>query len=301
VRLKPEALQKPGARSLESEISALRRFLLAGRNADGGWGYYPGKASRLEPTCWALLALTDLDASVLSTWPAADGLLRERRDGEVNFAFHALGLLVLSARRIEHAAGNSTLASHLERAKGMAVDQSTINRQNNQLQGWSWIPGTFSWVEPTAWALLALRKREAAGQHVDGSRLTEAETLLVDRCCEGGGWNYGNSNMLGKELRPYVPTTAVALLALQKASSPAASAVVAKSLRYLELAASSEPSAMALSLATIALDAHGRASDVSRAALSAQTDRTMVLGNQLGIAMAVCAVGTGTTHGAFAI
>jgi hypothetical protein len=32
--------------------------LLSLRNADGGWGYYPGKASRIEPTSLALMALS---------------------------------------------------------------------------------------------------------------------------------------------------------------------------------------------------------------------------------------------------
>ena len=65
--------------------------------------------------------------------------------------------------------------------------------------------------------------------------------MLVDRCCRGGGWNYGNSNMLGKELRPYVPTTAVALLALQdRGSEP----VVTEGLAFLERHATSERSAI---------------------------------------------------------
>jgi hypothetical protein len=271
------------------DISALRRFLLAGRNGDGGWGYYPGKASRLEPTCWALLALPDLDPGVLTTWPAVDGLLHERRGGDVNFAFHALALLTLTTRGHEHASGNSTLTTKLEAAKGIKLDQTTINRQNNQLQGWSWIAGTFSWVEPTAWALLALKKRAAAGQRIDSARLSEAEALLVDRCCEHGGWNYGNGNMLGKELRPYVPTTAVALLALQKTEQPAA-VVVEKSLAYLDRAASSEPSAVALSLSVMALRAHAHSADAVRALLATHSDRAIDLGHQLGVAMALYAL-----------
>ena len=271
------------------DISALRRFLLAGRNGDGGWGYYPGKASRLEPTCWALLALPDVDPGVLTTWPAVDGLLQERRGGETNFAFHALALLTLTTRGVEHASGNATLATKLEAAKGIKLDQTTINRQNNQLQGWSWIAGTFSWVEPTAWALLALKKRAAAGQRIDSARLSEAEALLVDRCCEHGGWNYGNGNMLGKELRPYVPTTAVALLALQKTEQPAA-AVVEKSLAYLDRAASSEPSAVALSLSVMALRAHAHPADAVRALLATHSDRAIDLGHQLGVAMALYAL-----------
>src|SRR5215218_3279418 len=100
------------------DLSRLRDGLRAGRNADGGWGYYAGKASRLEPTCWALLALADADHSVLAGWPLDDGLLRERKDGEVNFAFHARALTVLAARGVSHSAGADVLAGALERAKG---------------------------------------------------------------------------------------------------------------------------------------------------------------------------------------
>jgi len=264
-------------------LASLRDGLRAGRNADGGWGYYAGKASRLEPTCWALLALPDADPAVLASWPAAEGLLRERKDGEVNFAFHALALTTMAARAVNHSAGTDALASALEHARGIALEPSTINRQNNQLQGWSWIPGTFSWVEPTAWALLALRRRQAAGKKVEADRLTEAETLLIDRCCAQGGWNYGNSNMLGKDLRPYVPTTAIALLALQKSSYPA----VATSVSYLEGAATSEASSTALSMAAMALSAHGRTTGVVLERLVAQIEHTVGLGHQLGMAMAL--------------
>ena len=276
-----------GMSQARPDLSPLRDGLKAGRNADGGWGYYAGKASRLEPTCWALLALPDADPSVLAGWPVGDGLLRERKDGEVNFAFHALALTVLAARGVSHYAGVEALAGALEHSKGIALEPSTINRQNNQLQGWSWIPGTFSWVEPTAWALLALRRRQAAGKGVEAARLTEAETLLVDRCCARGGWNYGNANMLGKDLRPYVPTTAIALLALQKKPYPAVTASVA----YLDGAATSEASASALSLAMIALSAHARPTAIVRERLIAQVDHTIGLGHQLGMAMALHTLG----------
>jgi hypothetical protein len=39
--------------------NTLRHALLSGASVGGGWGYYAGNASRLEPTCWALLALGD--------------------------------------------------------------------------------------------------------------------------------------------------------------------------------------------------------------------------------------------------
>ena len=112
--------------------------------------------------------------------------------------------------------------------------------------------------------------------------------MLVDRCCENGGWNYGNSNMLGKELRPYVPTTAIALMALQKPQKERSIAVVSKSLDYLQRAAASEPSGMAIALASLALRVHARPSDA--APLAGQISRTVELGNQLGMSMSLLAL-----------
>ena len=134
-----------------------------------------------------------------------------------------------------------------------------------------------------------MKKRAAAGQRIDSARLSEAEALLVDRCCEQGGWNYGNANMLGKELRPYVPTTAVALLALQKTEQPAA--VSSRRVWHISIARRpSEPSAVALSLSVMALRAHAHPADAVRALLATHSDRAIDLGHQLGVAMALYAL-----------
>jgi len=71
--------------------------------------------------------------------------------------------------------------TQLEALRGEIVarlPQSPALRQDDRLQGWPWTQGTFSWVEPTAWALLALRRRQASGKGVEAARLTDAETLL---------------------------------------------------------------------------------------------------------------------------
>jgi len=268
--------------------SQLRQFLLASRNPDGGWAYAPGKATRLEPTSWALIALPDVDPGVLRRWPLTGDLLRERADGDANFGFHAVGLLALVARGIEHEAGNARLIKGLEHVRGVALSNSEIYRQDNSLQGWSWIPQTFSWVEPTGWALLALKKwSRVSGGAIDADRVAVAEKLLVDRACAQGGWNYGNSNMLGQDLRPYVPTTAVALLSLQdKPADP----IVARGVEYLDRSASSEHSSVALSLAVLALRAFRRSNPAADTALAAQLPTTLELKNHLAAALALCAL-----------
>jgi hypothetical protein len=276
------------------DMHDLTNLLVAGRNADGGWGYYQHKKSRLEPTCWAVLALTssgrDRTAAgeALRQWPAREGLLVERAGGEPNYGFQGLALLALHAAGIEHRDGNRALLDGLQRVKGLAFERSPINRQDNSIQGWSWIDDTFSWVEPTAWCLLALKRCAGGPLHrIDAVRIRDAERLLIDRSCRGGGWNYGNSNMLGKELAPYVPTTAVALLALRdRGSEP----FVAEALAFLERHATSECSAMALALASRALRAYGRDTAAVEAALRAQLPITVALGNHAAVAAALFAL-----------
>jgi hypothetical protein len=279
------------------DLTLLRRFLLRARNADGGWGYQAGKASRLEPTCWAVLALgSTLDNKVLQHWPCAEGLLLERDGGAPNYAFHGQALIVLRALNLEHAARNRTLLAALERVKGTARPPSKINRQDNSLQAWSWIDGTFSWVEPTAWCLLAQKQWSALhGTVTDRSRIVVAEQMLVDRCCAQGGWNYGNANMLGQDLKPFVPTTALALLSLQdRRSLPE----VARSVAFLEREATSERSGTALALALMALRAYGRPADAVRETLVRQLPTTLHLGKVASAAMSLYALSEADRHAA---
>jgi len=285
------------------DMRDLTDSLIVGRNADGGWGYYRHKQSRLEPTAWAVLALTSTGhegsaaGAALKQWPARDGLLLERAGGEPNCGFQGLALLALHAAAFEHRDGNRSLVDGLQRVRGIALEPSPINRQDNSIQGWSWIDDTFSWVEPTAWCLLAL-KTCAPRWHarIDAVRIRDAERLLVDRRCLGGGWNYGNSNMLGKDLAPYVPTTAVTLLALRDRGSEAA---VTEGLEFLERHATVERSAMALALASRALRGYGRDTTAVRSALRAQLPVTVALGNHAAAAAALYALRNGDDPATF--
>jgi hypothetical protein len=282
----------------------LRERLRQRRNADGGWGYFAGKSSRLEPTAWGVLALTltgELSASrALQNWPWQEGVLTERAGGASNYSFHGFALLVMRACNIDHSAGTPSLLAALERAKGVKLEPSAaIGHQDNNLQGWSWISETFSWVEPTAWCMLCLKKWiETPRRGVEAARLNEAERMLINRMCADGGWNYGNAEVLGKSLRPYVPTTAVGLLAMQDRRDLD---VVGRSIDYLEAHGSSERSATALALALIALRVYGRPSDGVRSALLAQIPTTLELGNLAAIAMAACALEIDQVYGAFTL
>ena len=243
----------PATARTRAEVEAhIHARLLAGRNADGGWPYRPGKRSRIEATCWALLALGDQatsGATTLRNWPRSDQLLVDVPSTPVNYAFNALAAFTLLADPATQREAEP-IVRRIVAVKGKTfAGRSDAVKQNNQIEAWSWIEGTACWVEPTAWCLLLLKKRREAGTSADAdARIATGEALLFDRMCRNGGWNYGNPNVYGKDLWPYVPTTALALMALQdRADHPG----VQKSLIELRSDVRSERSVLALALSVI--------------------------------------------------
>ena len=292
-----------GVSSSTSDLPRLRADLSAtlqrARNADGGWAYYPGKRSRIEPTCWALLALSQTNSrqpnlDVLGRWPRHNHWLIDVAGAPPNHVFNAIAALTLlqSVSTGPHA---ETIVRSLIGSKGVALRLDPAIRQDASLQAWSWIDGTFSWVEPTAWCLLLLKQRLARGPYPDAvERVRVGEQLLNDRACQGGGWNYGNANVYGKDLLPYVPTTALALLALHdRRNEP----VVVRGLEQLERDVLSERSAVALSLAIICLRVYGRQTSVPEQQLTQLIlDRHLSPGygdDLLGLSMALYALSDG--------
>src|SRR5215475_5609885 len=187
---------------------------------DRGWSYVPGKVSRLEPTCWALLGrglqpsyeptVDSVHKGFLESCQRPDGWLVEDSRWPVNVAFNALAAFTwLTRRELATEDQIRMLVGRLAVEKEVQIPQTASYRQDNSLQGWSWLNSTFSWVEPTAWGALALHRAIRAGMVSEVSaraRITEAERVLIDRCCRDGGWNYGNANVLGQDLFPHVPT-----------------------------------------------------------------------------------------------
>jgi len=88
-----------------------------------------------------------------------------------------------------------------------------------RLAGWPWQTRTSAWVEPTAHALMALRRalpycHAAAMRDRVARRILTGERMLLDRRCRDGGWNYGNRRVLSTDLPSYPETSALALMAL---------------------------------------------------------------------------------------
>jgi hypothetical protein len=270
--------------------------LLSARNPDGGWGYARGRGSRLEPTALALVALagagTRPSGDVLSRWASSGGLLSDPQSGEVNIAHNGQAALAAQALGLEPLAAR--LHEGLVGVKGERLEQADHTRQDNSLQAWPWVAGTFSWVEPTAWCLIAVKRRAVAHPTLDAAaRIAEAEHLLRDRACAAGGWNYGNSQVLGRSLVPYVPTTALVLLAM---GAPHGDAAADRAARFLEAHRLSEPSGLALSLARLALSRRGAPVDGIDEALDAAWRGGAFLGNLMTTALALTALSGEEAH-----
>jgi len=281
--------------------------LRAAARPGGGWSYTADKASRLEPTCWALVALGLTDAAqaphraFLEKCQRPDGWLAEAARWPVNIAFNALTAFTwLSDRRLASDERLERLLAALATSKGVQAPQSPTYVQDNSLQGWSWTDATFSWVEPTAWGVLALKKAARTSFVADATRrarVMEGERVLLDRACRDGGWNFGNANVMGQDLYPHVPTSALALIALQdRRDQP----VVARSVAFLETHWPEEDSLFALGLSLIALRLYGRPHEALATRLQEHL-ATRRLGNLHGFAIAITALAFPEHEAAFRI
>lgn len=293
----------------ERGAEAIRAHLRRTQNADGGWGSYEGSPSATEPTAWATLALSHVPSRAAgSAVRAGRGWLRDlqRPDGswphspavpESRWATApaAIALSRFPEDRAAVAAAGRWLLSH--RGRGLpwrlrlrywVFPEREPTEMDADLVGWPWYPDTFSWVEPTASALLALKLARAdlpagrARQSID-----EGERLLLDRICPGGGWNYGNTVVLGEELWPYPDTTALALIALQDAGERRA---LAEGLEKLRALVERNESGLATALAVLCFRLHGRDAGGLAERLVAGYERRRFLGETRALATAALAL-----------
>ncbi len=242
---------------------------------------------------WSRFAIPHLQW--LARTQRADGLLVDASDAPANFTSNGLAACVLAhLERVRPKADTADLrrlVGGIINTKGMSVSDPDP-RQDNRLQGWPWMPDTFSWLEPTAWCVLALKKAGQRSREAT-ARIDEGDKLIVNRVCESGGWNYGNASVIGQDLRPYVPTTAIALIAMQDRPRTAA---VERSVSWLRDSRLKEPSATALALASIALRIHGLPVEDVDMRLADDVDRAVRLGNVHALAMMLYALSS-SMHG----
>ncbi|MBX3411840.1 MAG: hypothetical protein KF708_03915 [Pirellulales bacterium] len=247
-------------------------------------GYVVGGEPFSEPTALAALALVAQER-IASARPALDwlaelqtseGMLGLNHDEPWPHWPTSLALLAWLAAGDDVRYGQSIrrAAAWLLTIEGQPVPESDAIGHDVTLVGWPWVETTHSWMEPTAWTVLALR---AAGS-ADHPRVREGTRLLVDRLLPSGGANYGNTYVLHQELRPQVAPTGVTMMAL--AQLPAADARVNASLDYLTHTLGPHEAAISLAWGLLGLAAFRRVPEAAGTWLRMSAVRTLSGGRE---------------------
>lgn len=228
-----------------------------------GWGYSELGSVAPEPTALACLALASArrDSNIIT---AALGTLAslQHSSGAVPASADApnaswpTALALFAWKRcsgddhatFEPASGSAVTFLLQSRGREAAVNPRLFDHDGT-IPGWPWVDGAGAWVEPTAYALLALR---AAGL-TDNDRYRDGVRLIRDRVLPDGGWNYGNRRVIDNVLSPFPAPTGIALAAL--AGEPRDDDVD-RSIAYLQRALERVRTPLSLAWGLIGLRAH---------------------------------------------
>ena len=254
-------------------LGELKQILTKQELPGGGWSYGSSASqAALEPTCLALRALR-WDSSpararglrLLLDWQNPNGSWRafngDDCDGSGLTALAVIALInngemiLQTERGVEWLLRSKGRESHwLWRWKFKTTD--THVRFDPSKFGWPWLPGTCSWVIPTALSIIALKQAFVCCKPDQVRfRIRRGTEMLLDRACPSGGWNAGNGVVYGVPLLAHLDATAIALLALggEKVNHAEASA-----LDWLEHTAQCCSAPWSLAWSILAHDAHSR-------------------------------------------
>jgi hypothetical protein len=253
------------------------------QNADGGWGYFPGKQSWLEPTFYAAVALQSEPAAdraweLLKSWQAPDGGWRPSADVQVPSWSTSLCVRLAQLRGEFGEPFQKGVAWLLSSAGNEAplwwrllLHTKLVGYSDRNLDyiGWPWKPNSASWVEPTAHAIIALKQASVKISNEKlWQRVRTGEAHLMDVRCSDFGWNVGNRAARQQDLVAYPETTAIALLGLQGHND------LGKSMDLAARMARETISPLARAWLTIALRVYG--ADVPPPAVLTSSPETMI-------------------------
>lgn len=239
--------------------------------AQPAWGYRADSPAATEPTAYAALALVSHGRAAAAK-PALDWLAGlQSGEGALGVSAAqaepcwptALATLAWVAFDRAEAAADAARAAAFADQVELATQWSRVHKgrpapggdqvgHNTLLIGWPWVEGTHSWIEPTALHVAALK----ATGHAQHERTREAVQLLINRLLPGGGCNYGNTVVLGQELRPHLQPTGIALWALTDESDD--DGRIRRSVEHLTRELNENTTSASLSYGLLGLAAFGK-------------------------------------------
>jgi len=246
--------------------------------AQKSWAYHGDAPLASEPAALTVMALLAHRRRATS---ALDWLVdRQQADGSVGVTLEqttpgwttaqavlawALADRQASGEGLRYVTATARGTAWLLGARGVPLERNEQLGHDSTL-----IEGTHSWIEPTAWAVLAL-KAVGLRQH---ARTREAVRLLVDRLLPEGGCNFGNTFVLGQQLLPHMQSSGICLLALagEKIDDPR----IDRTAEYLERQISRRTATASLSYSLLGLAAHDRQPTTAGPLLAAAAERMLV-------------------------
>lgn len=236
------------------------------------WGYSAGEAPASEPVALAALALAGHGRRAAAERAARWLIDIQQTNGSLGISATEsspqwpTSLAILAWRAVfgVTAGGSNSVPAKPEHhptiramdwllsSSGEAVNKSTDAAHDSTLRGWSWVQETHSWLEPTAFALLAL-KACGAEKH---ARAREGVRLILNRLLPDGGCNYGNTIVLGQTLLPHLLPSGLVLVAL--AGEADTTGQIDLTQQFVAKAVGPDVTAASLGWGVIGLAAHGR-------------------------------------------
>lgn len=250
--------------------------------AGGGFSGGDGGDYRPDATAWAVMALRSSGAAPDRLYAARDRLAKgQAPDGSVPISPDHVKTVWPTALAALAWHGEASFVDAESRALNFLLGSGGIRWEKRpddsemavdpRLLGWSWVLETFSWVEPTALALMAL----AAAGHSGHPRVKEAVALLLDRQVSTGGWNFGATRVYRNVHAASPEMTGLVLVAIRD-HVPRES--VSKSIGYVREAAGRYKTPLALGWCLLGLSAWEEAPDGAGAWIGECLDRQALYG-----------------------
>ncbi len=240
------------------EIRIALDMILQNALSDGGFSRRRQGAFSVDATAWAVMALKAIGNHAAVAQSACRRLMAAQLpDGRIPMAPHLPEAYWPTPLAILAWGEDPKWRSARERASQFLLSVGGITfpyagdptqGSDSSLKGWAWVDGTYSWVIPTAFAMMAL----ICSGYQDHPRIAEATKMLMNRQIPTGGWNCGATYALGTQLLPLPETTGHALSALTGA---VATERVQYSVAYLQEALPGLTSPLSLAWAVLGLGA----------------------------------------------
>lgn len=232
------------------------------QDPSGGFAYINHRGGMVEPTCYSLMALNKFNPESTNFNRAINWLLSlQNTDGGWKLfdiddisSPYSTSIAVITLNQID----KNIYSGEIQR--GIKYLESRLEYFKNKelcYNVWGWNKGTYIGIEPTAYAVLALKLLNSTNTE----RIKEGEKFFLSSACLNNGWTFGypfdrnnpaSTSIIYIPVEPQLSITALVLLALQGSNVN-----LSKHMNLVLKDYKKSYCPMSLSLSILALNAYG--------------------------------------------